>query len=338
VASLLRLMLTPTSWAFAAGAEARYLLYRLGVFTRHRVPCPVVSVGNLTVGGTGKTPLVEWVVRELRLLGLHPVVLSRGYGAAEDEVPDEIATLMKNLPDLRTVRDPDRVRGVLTAIERHCAEVVVLDDGFQHHRLARTLDIVTLDATSPFGGGHCLPRGTLREPVRALRRAGAVVVTRSDQVSPQKLDAILRRLRRLAPRAATGTAVHSPEAVRLLAGGEPRQPATLSGESVYAVSGIGNPCAFEGTLESLGARLVGRARLMDHHTYDEEELARLGREAERAGADLLVTTQKDAVKWGNGPAEGPPSAVLEVRIRFRTGEAAVAEALRAALRVSSGGE
>ena len=141
VPSILRLCLTPLSLLFAAVAEARILLYRLGVFTRHRVPCPVVSVGNLTVGGTGKTPLVEWVLKEIRLLGLNPVVLTRGYGARADEVPDELKVLAANLPGLHAVRDPDRVRGALKAIEMLCADALVLDDGFQHLRLSRALDI-----------------------------------------------------------------------------------------------------------------------------------------------------------------------------------------------------
>jgi tetraacyldisaccharide 4'-kinase len=320
---------------FAAAAETRHALYRMGVFTRHRVPCPVVSVGNLTVGGTGKTPLVEWVVREIRLLGRNPVVLSRGYGARRNEVPDELAALSENLPDIHSVRDPDRVRGALLAIEKHCAEVVVLDDGFQHHSLARELDIVTVDATAPFGGGHCLPRGTLREPIRALRRAGAVVVTRADQVPPTGLERVVRRVRRAAPHAVVSTAEHRPAFLRPVGGGDDLDPGWLDGRAVLAVAGIGNPAAFEATVEALGARVVGRARFPDHHSYLEEHLAEIGRAAESAGAEAVVTTQKDAVKWPRAPDRGPPAYLLGVRLAVTSGAEELREVLRSALRVGS---
>jgi tetraacyldisaccharide 4'-kinase len=333
--SLLRLLLAPPSWLFAAAAETRHALYRVGVFTRHRVPCPVVRVGNLTVGGTGKTPLVEWVVSEIRLLGLNPVVLSRGYGAAENEVPDELATLSQNLPDVHSVRDADRVRGALLAIEKHCAEVVVLDDGFQHHRLARQLDLVTVDATAPFGGGHCLPRGTLREPVRALRRAGGVVVTRSDQVSPERLESAARRIRRAAPRAELATAVHRPAFLRPLTGGEDLAPGWLEGRPVLAAAGIGNPAAFERTLDALGARVVSTARFPDHHAYRDEDLGDIARAAEQAGAEAVVTTQKDAVKWPAAADGCPPAYSLGIRLKVTSGADGLRNLLRSALRVGS---
>jgi tetraacyldisaccharide 4'-kinase len=331
-ASLLRLLLTPLSWLFGIVAELRVSLYRMGVFTRHRVPCPVISVGNLTVGGTGKTPLVEWVVRETRLFGLNAVVLTRGYGAAEDESPDEIETLSENLADLRAIRDPDRVRGALTAIERHQADAVVLDDGFQHVRLARRLDLVTVDATAPFGGGHCLPRGTLREPVRALRRAHAIILTRADLVPAEQRDRILDRIRRIAPRAVVATAVHRPAALVGLSAGEESPLDRLDGRRVYAASGIGNPAAFEATLLGLGAKLSGVARYPDHHRYSPEDLERVKRQADAAGAESIVTTQKDAVKWRRAP-KPPPALALVVRIAFTSGEDDVRGLLRGALRV-----
>jgi tetraacyldisaccharide 4'-kinase len=332
--SLLRLLLAPPSWLFAGAAQGRSLLYQLGIFTRHRVPCPVVSVGNLSVGGTGKTPMVEWVVRELTLMGYRPAILSRGYGASGDEVPDELAVLAENLPDVRLVRDPDRVRGALTAIERHRADSVVLDDGFQHHRIDREIDLVTVDATNPFGGGHCLPRGMLREPLRALRRAEAVVLTRSDQVERRRAERILGKLGRSAPRAVLATAVHEPRSLRPLGGGGELPARWLQGRKVMAVSGIGNPGAFERTLLALGANLVERARFVDHQRYDGRLLEELGRAGSAAGAEAVVTTQKDAVKWGRGPIEGPPAFVLGVRIVFRRGEDGVRERIRDALRGS----
>jgi tetraacyldisaccharide 4'-kinase len=330
--TLLRLILAPPSWLFAAAAETRIALYRSGVFTRHSVPCPVISVGNLTVGGTGKTPFVEWIVREVRLLGRRPAVLSRGYGADGDEIPDELAALAANLPDFLCVRDADRVRGAATAIERFLADAAVLDDGFQHLRLSRDLDLVTVDATAPFGGGHCLPRGTLREPIRGLRRAQGVLLTRSDQVEDRERESVLRRIRRAAPRAAIATAVHEPISLVPVGGGEPVPLDWLEGRKVYAVSGIGNPAAFEKTLRRLGAELAGVARFPDHQRYPAERLAGIGRAAAACGAEAVVTTQKDAVKWTPITGDSPPARALHVGISFTSGEDAIRDLIRAALR------
>ncbi len=327
----LRWALTPFSWLFGTATEIRRSLYQSGVFTVHRVPCPVISVGNLTVGGTGKTPLVEWVVRETRKLGKQAAVLSRGYGASAKGVPDELAALSESLQQLAYVSDPDRVRGALEAIERHRAEVLVLDDGFQHHRLARDLDIVAVDATLPFGGGYCLPRGMLREPVRALRRSDVVVLTRADQVEANTLGRLARRLHRAAPKAVLATADHRPQCVRSLVSGEVFPPSSLEGRRVYAASGIGNPRAFEATLKSLGAYLAGAARFVDHHDYRPEEIEALRRAADAAGANTLVTTAKDAVKWPAPSGPGPEPVALEVRMTFRTGEEQVRERLRGVL-------
>jgi tetraacyldisaccharide 4'-kinase len=296
----------------------------------------VLSVGNLTVGGTGKTPLVEWLLGEIRLLGLNPAVLTRGYGARDGEEPDELRMMAKNFPGLHAVRDPDRVRGALEAIERHCAEALVLDDGFQHLRLARQLDMVAVDATAPFGGGHCLPRGTLREPPRGLRRAQVVVVTRSDQVPPEWLDRVSRRVRRLAPRATVAFAVHRPCDLEDIATGALRPASWLTGRGVVAVSGIGNPAAFERTLAGLGARVLFAERFPDHHHHDPATLGEIGRKASAAGAEAIVTTGKDAVKWpvcpvGKGETAGLDALKLGVRIEFTEGVEEVRRRIREAL-------
>lgn len=333
--AVLRLLLTPPSWLFATLAELRRALFVAGVCTRHRVPCPVISVGNLTVGGTGKSPLVEWVVREVLLLGLQPAVVSRGYGAPQGEVPDETAVLSENLPEIRQVRDPDRVRGALAAIERHLAQAIVLDDGFQHLRLFRQLDLVAVDATFPFGGGHCLPRGMLREPVRALRHADGIVVTRADQVPPAALDRTLARLRRASRRVTLATARHEPTGLYEVGGNEEREGAWLAGRRVLAVSGIGNPAAFERTLEDLGAKVEGRLRYPDHHRYSPEDLAGIRSRAGALGVEAVVTTQKDAVKWPGSPSGGPPSFALHIRLTMLTGREEIRTLVRGALRGTS---
>ncbi|MEN8151857.1 MAG: tetraacyldisaccharide 4'-kinase, partial [Planctomycetota bacterium] len=253
-----------------------------------------------------------------------------------DETPDELAALAENLPDLLFVRDPDRVRGALTAIETHLADALVLDDGFQHVRLARDVDLVTVDATSPFGGNHCLPGGALREPVRALRRAHGVILTRSDQVDEAVRAETLLRIRRAAPRAAVATTTHAPADLRPVGGGVARSLSWLDGRKVYAVSGIGNPGAFEETLRSLGAELAGTARHADHQRYDRSLLGDISSRAEAAGAEAVVTTQKDAVKWVDRPESSMPALALHVGIGFTSGEAEIRSLLRDALRPASG--
>ncbi|MFW6062423.1 MAG: tetraacyldisaccharide 4'-kinase, partial [Planctomycetota bacterium] len=204
-ARVTRGLLHAASMPYAVAMRARRRAYRAGLLGSVGVDVPVICVGNLTAGGTGKTPMVAWVIRELDAAGKTPAVLSRGYKAVDGQ-SDE-AELLKAVCRVPVVMDPDRVAGARRAIEGG-ADVLVMDDGFQHRRLRRDLDIVLIDATNPFGFDHVLPRGLLREPPSALRYAGAVVVTRSDMISAEQLDALLERLAALAPGATLHTAVH----------------------------------------------------------------------------------------------------------------------------------
>ena len=311
---------------YAAAASARAALYDRKLLPVARLPVAVLSVGNLSVGGTGKTPMVALLVRLLRARGRRPGILSRGYGAPAGEANDEARALDALLPGVPHVQDPDRVRGGRALVERHGADTLVLDDGFQHRRLHRDLDLVLVDATRPWGlpaareGAEpvaaCLPRGFLREPPRALRRADAVVMTRCDQVPAAALERLRAQLRELAPGAALLEAEHR---ARGLAGMQ-NQPAMgldcLQGREVTLVSGIGNPEAFERTALGLGARVREHRRFSDHHDYSAGDLAGLeGR--------TLLTTSKDAVKL-RGLAPG--ALVLEVECVLRSG-APVLEAL-----------
>src|SRR4051812_18219253 len=194
--------------------------YRLGVAERnrafdrgwkaiHRVPVPVVSVGNLTLGGTGKTPMVEWVARWYRARDVRVAILSRGYGQAEG-INDEGRVLEENLPDVPHLQDPDRVRSARIAVEELQTELIVLDDGFQHRRLGRDLDLVLLDALEPFGLGRLFPRGLLREPVTSLRRAGVVVLSRADLVDEATRRAIRAEAERRAGPLVWAEARHAP--------------------------------------------------------------------------------------------------------------------------------
>jgi len=321
-ASLARAGLAAAAVPYAAVMRARRWFYRRGLLPSRAADAPVICVGNLTTGGTGKTPMVAWVVARLHEAGGTPAILTRGY-KGEGGTSDE-AELLKALTGAPVVVDPDRAAGAAEAV-RGGADVLVMDDGFQHRRLRRDLDLVLIDATNPFGYGWCLPRGLLREPRSALRDADAVVITRSSGVSDERLEALKTRLSRLAPGATVHAAVHVPTDV-LDQHGISQPASALEGRRVFAFGGLGNPEAFFATVRRLGAEVVGRQALADHVDYDAEMLGRLVAQAENVGAELLVTTQKDGVKLTTMER---PMAIwqLVVEMRLIEGARALAEAI-----------
>lgn len=291
-ASLLRAGLLCASGPYSAAMRARRWLYRRGVLPSRSVDVPVICVGNITTGGTGKTPMVAWVVGHLFEAGRRPAILTRGYKAV-DGLSDE-AELLKGLTGADVVVNADRVAGATAAIAGG-ADVLVMDDGYQHRRLRRDLDIVLVDAADPFGFGHCLPRGLLREPRSALRDAGAVVVTRSDAVDGGSLVRLQERLRGLAPAASLHAAAHRP--VKLIDPvGDEHPLDALTGRKVTAFCGIARPESFFETLRGLGAEVGGTLALGDHVNYTDAVAADVRKVADESGTDVLVTTQKDHVK------------------------------------------
>jgi tetraacyldisaccharide 4'-kinase len=338
-ASLARLGLATISAPYGAAVAVRNAAYDAGLLSIVRAGVPVVSIGNLTLGGTGKTPLVAWTARLLARLGRRPAIVSRGYGARAGETSDEAAELALLLPTVPHVADRDRPRAAARAVAAG-ADAVVLDDGFQHRRLARDLDIVAVDATDPFGCGRLFPRGLLREPLGGLARAGAVVLTRASAVDGRRRDEIRAVLAaacrgRLPP--AWAEADHRPVCLRSATGGT-RPLADLRGRRVFAFAGIGNPAAFRAAVVALGAEVVGFEPLPDHHAYRPADLDALGHAAAAARAELVVTTLKDLVKVRRDALAGLPLAAVEIAIEFAAGEAALEAAIHAALagRASSG--
>ncbi|MBI4618046.1 MAG: tetraacyldisaccharide 4'-kinase [Planctomycetes bacterium] len=306
---------------FGLAVRLRLYLYDAGVLAVHRVSVPVVSVGNLTVGGTGKTPMVRELVRRLAARERRAAVVSRGYGATTGRgESDEGALLASWLPDVPRRAHPDRVRAAREAVEKDGADCLVLDDGFQHRRLSRDLDVVLVDATEPFGHGRLLPGGLLREPPSSLARAGLVVLTRADQVSAETLAELRRTVSRLSG-APVVEAVHRPVGVVEVPGGAVSPAGFLAGRAVHAFCGIGQPEGFRGTLESLGARVVRFDALGDHHAYGEDELDRLLSAGREAGAAISVTTEKDAVKLTRWATSERTFAYLSVEIAIVSGEA-----------------
>ncbi len=317
LAFILRRVLWLTQWPYRVGVWWRNRRFDKGR-NIHRVSVPVICVGNLTVGGTGKTPCVEYVARLLREHEYMVAVLSRGYGA-EAGRNDEAMVLEENLPDVPHYQDRDRVALAHTAIEESESDVLVLDDGFQHRRLARDLDIVLIDATDPWGSGYLFPRGGLREPRTNLRRAGIVMITRCDSVPVQKLDELTAEVNRIAPGVAVVRTVHTPMA--LLNGTNQTSVTALAGRTVAAFCGIGNPEAFRATLKAMGANIVDFRSFPDHHAYRREDVDELTGWAANLPADAwIATTQKDWVKLRIGELGGRPLWAVRVGLQFQSGQ------------------
>ena len=286
---------------YAGVMRLRRWAYHRGMLRSSAAGVPVISVGNLTMGGTGKTPMVAWVVARLKETGRRPSILIRGYKAVAGR-SDE-AELLTSLTGIEVVVNPDRIAGAATAVAGG-ADVLVMDDGFQHMRLRRDLNIVLVDATRPFGGGSCLPCGRLREGVSALSDADAIVITRSDGVVPEAVAALREMLTAFAPQASMHQAMHKPVKV-VDDQGVDHPPESLAGRKPYVFSGIGNPDAFLETVRALGAEPPGHMAMKDHVQYGPELLETMYKVADEQGAEMLLTTEKDYVKLTDLKRERP---------------------------------
>lgn len=289
-------------------------------------PRPVVSVGNLTVGGTGKTPIVSWLAGELNMRGRHPAVLMRGYKARPGQKGDEQRLLEQLLgPDVPVVAKPDRAAAAERVVaERPETDVFVLDDGFQHRRLGRVFDLVLVDASNPFGHGHVLPRGLLREPISGLSRASAVLITRCGPSSDlPAIEAIVRQHTQ-APlfRSSFRIAFETP------AGAD----ANVNGEACLVACGIGNPAAFVDDVKAAGADVGEVMAFADHHDYTPRDVERI---AAKANGRTVVVTGKDWVKLRDLWSADVPVRIATQAVDVQDGEALVASVLRAVIDAAS---
>ncbi|HKS10580.1 MAG TPA: tetraacyldisaccharide 4'-kinase [Pyrinomonadaceae bacterium] len=318
------LILPPLSALYSAVTRTRLSLYERGTFRTTKLDRPVISVGNMTVGGTGKTPLVEHVSRIIAGAGKKVCILTRGYGRQHPdrqvivsdgqailttpaEAGDEPYLLATNLLGLAAVIcSADRVSAGRDAIEVFGTECFVLDDGFQHLRLARDLNIVTVDATNPWGGGQLLPHGRLREPLSGLSRADCVVLTRSDQVND--LNLLRKQIRDLIGENPLFQSTMKPR----------RSP--LPSGPIAAFCAVGNPNSFFAQLRNTGYELVAEKSFRDHHVYTQKDIDDLTAAATRAGATALITTAKDAVKL-RALHFSLPYSVFEIEIAIKDEEA-----------------
>jgi tetraacyldisaccharide 4'-kinase len=315
---LIEAMLFGLSLLYRAIIRMRRALYRCRMLKSHELPCTVISVGNITLGGTGKTPMVIAIAGLLAEKQRRPAVVSRGYGRKDEKSTvivsdgksvladtraggDEPVLIGSRLSGVPVVAASRRYRAARYALEHFDAKTVILDDGFQHLGLRRNLDIVLVDAADPFGNGRLFPAGILREPASALHRAHAVVITRAD--ASQEVDALKQRIGRITA-ARIFTSVQRPVDLVEIRSGEARALSVLSGARVFAFSGIARPASFLATLRALGVVIAAERAYPDHQVYDKSDLADVFQKAADHGADMIVTTEKDAVRLRELRPEG----------------------------------
>lgn len=322
----LRQALWPLGLLYGCVTAVRNWLYDANIKAARRVAVPVVSIGNLTVGGTGKTPTAAWLCQLAHANGRRPGLLARGYGRAPgSRLNDEGMMLARRLPDLLQEQDPDRVAGAERLIAAG-ADLIVLDDGFQHRRLARDLDVVCLDATRPFDNGQCLPGGMLREWRSGLCRAGVVLLTRAEHLDAEAIELRRGRIRALARNRELPVhpCTHAASEVRAEPDGATEPAVALQGRRVVLLSAIARPESFRATAEQLGAEVVDEVRHRDHHRFTAAEAAVAAARAAAASATLLVT-EKDDVKLVEF---GIARSVLRIDLKFLEREPAAREFLR----------
>ena len=321
------------SHVYGAGVEVRSWAYRKGLMHKESLGAPVVSIGNVTVGGTGKTPLTIWLARYLLNQGRTPAIVSRGYLksgrglvvvsdrdsilAGRRRAGDEPWLMARTLPGVPVIVGPNRALSSLVAVGRFSPDIILMDDAFQHLRVQRDLDIAVIDASDPFGNGRLLPAGLLREPPSSLVRADLIVLTRTDQTDD--LDEVRDRIRMLNDHAPLIETIHRPVGITYHQDGTNIPLESLSDYPVAAFSGIGNPDAFEDTLESLGADVVHAWRFPNHHEYRRAKLSDMVDRARDTGAKALVTTEKDAVRFPAGFSFNIPLWILRVELEPVTG-------------------
>ena len=299
-----------------------------GQASTHRVDVPVISVGNVTLGGTGKTPLVAWLSKWFRSRGVRVALISRGYGTGAGTPNDEALELAQELPDVPHVQNADRVAAAQTVIEQFAAQLILLDDAFQHRRLERDLDVVLVDALKPFGYEHLLPRGLLREPLSGLVRAQVIAVSRCDLVAPEVREAVVARLRIHAPEAVIIQVAHRPQGL-VNATGQRIDVSLLADTPVAAFCGIGNPEGFRRTLAGCGWQPTGFREFADHHAYSDADAQSLSLWASSLQAGAVLCTRKDLVKIGRDRLGQAKLWALEIGIEILAGREDLEKRLQA---------
>ncbi len=324
VAALVKSILSFTSFFYGLSVKA---IRSIRIFAAKGLPCRVISVGNLTLGGTGKTPTACMLARLLKEEGRDPAVLIRGYG------DDEWRMMERLLGDIPVLVGRDRVASGKRALSSFSVDTLILDDGFQHWALKRNLDIILVDSTNPFGNRRLFPRGILREDIKDLKRADIIMLTKTD-MGMQRIKEIRDELKRRVPDSPVLESIHNPLNFYDLNGKEEFELSFIKDRRVLALSSIVNTEYFEYTLKSLGANIVSSFHYPDHYDYKENDLTSIIDECKRSDIDTIVTTEKDAVKlieaqprsiWYRGLAS---ILVLHVEVKVTDGEQVLRERLR----------
>ena len=303
IPSILKGMLLCLSFVYGGCVRVILFCFKAKIFRSYALPKTVISVGNITMGGVGKTPLVEYIANFLSDKKLKIVVLTRGYMGRELQTfqkrpveSDEALALEESLEDIPVVVNSDRVKGARWAMEEYPVDAFLLDDGFHQMRLKRNLDIVVIDATNPFGNGHTIPRGILREKLDALKRADVFVLTRTD-FAAASVEALKSTLKNIHPRCPVIESRHVPVSLRDIRRKKNLgDPQFLKGKKIVSFCAIGHSKSFEMMLKNLGADVVNQFDFLDHYTYQEEDIRTINRFCTGHHVTHLVTTQKDSVK------------------------------------------
>jgi tetraacyldisaccharide 4'-kinase len=330
-ASLTRSMMSLLTPGYALANGVRQKLFDAGLKKSYALGRPTISVGNLTTGGTGKTPMVAFLVQSLLAMGHRPTILLRGYKSTDAHGSDEAAVYIKQFGEqVPVIANPSRVEGAATALRDHPqTSCFVLDDGFQHRKAKRDLDIVLIDATNPFGYGHLLPRGLMREPMSALKRADSLIITRADQVPPETLAKLDQTITRITGKAPIAHASH--QWIGLLDTQDNEHDLQLlNGKPCYAAIAIGNPAAFGNTLQTHASDIKDMIIKPDHHAWPPEEVKSIVERAKTENA-IVITTEKDYVKWPRLDANDP---VYRVKLAMGFGDANEQQALTDLIRGS----
>ncbi|NQV26351.1 MAG: tetraacyldisaccharide 4'-kinase [Rhodopirellula sp.] len=333
----IRALLRVASFGYLSAVAIRNFMYDVGLKKSHGVTEPVISVGNLTTGGTGKTPTVALLVDLLKSAGHRPGIISRGYRELAEGGNDEARVLELLCPGTPHVQNRDRVAAAHEVAGKHDCTVIIADDAFQHRRLKRDLDIVLVDALNPWGHDALLPRGLLREPLSALRRAHVVILSRADLVDDDSRAGIWQVVQKNNPMAATVELSFTPEEL-IDKTGSRSTIATLHDSShanigsedrhgVLAFCGIGNPDGFRKTLAAASIPVCELVVFPDHHHYDHDDLQKLCAMAEKRTATALVTTVKDLVKIDADWIGSVPLLALNIKAEVTSGESALVEAI-----------
>ncbi len=314
LANLLRGGLTLAEPFYGCGSGLRNILFDRGLKRIHSAAVPVISVGNITTGGTGKTPTVAWLVKRLQESGAKPGILSRGYQSLDGEANDEKLLLNQLCPGVPHIQNRDRIAGAKTLLTNNDCDVIVLDDGFQHRRLHRDYDLVLIDNLNPWGYNHLLPRGLLRESLRNLKRASAILITRCDQVSEARLEEIKQQLKSHADCPVITSKFTPTQLVN--ASGDQAKFDDLNGKRTCSFAGIGNPGGFRRTLASIGLAVSDeRFKVFpDHHHFTKSELQDIEQWAAGQYAETLIVTRKDLVKLNTDRLGAIPLWAVDIEL------------------------